>query len=138
MKKEIKIKPEVLSALIRASGYDVKDLAKKTKIPINKINEGLLTLAQLKKVSEVLKRPIAAFFSDDVPALKTIPDYRLNREKKLNPEVFLAQRKLEYLIEKMKELGFKSSSLPSFSQELSANELAKKFRHFLGIDLLKK
>ena len=139
MKKEIKIKPDVLFVLIKASGYDVEDLAKKTKIPISKIKEGLLTLAQLKNVSEVLKRPLAAFFSEEVPALKTIPDYRLNREKKLNPEVFLAQRKLEYLIEKMKELGLKRSSLPISlqSQELSPIELAERFRQYLSIGLLK-
>ncbi len=135
--KELKIKPEVLLTLIKASGYDEENLSKKTKIPLTKIKKGLLTLSQLKNISEVLKRPLAAFFSEEIPALKTIPDYRLNREKKLNPEVFLAQRKLEYLIEKMKELGLKSSSLPSFSQELSAIELAERFRHYLGIDLLK-
>ncbi len=137
MMKELKIKPEVLLTLIKASGYDEDDLSKKTKVPLHKIKDGVVTLAQLKNISEVLKRPLAAFFSEEVPVLKNIPDYRLNREKKLNPEVFLAQRKLEYLIEKMKELGLKKSSLPSFSQELSTIELAERFRQYLSIALLK-
>lgn len=137
MKKEIKIKPEVLLTLIKASGYDEENLFKKTKIPLNKIKEGLITFTQLKNLSKVLKRPLAAFFSDEVPVLRTIPDYRLKRERKLHTEVFLAQRKLEYLIEKMKELGLKKSSLPIFPQELSGIELAERFRQYLGIDLLK-
>ncbi|MEN3045182.1 MAG: hypothetical protein ABDH37_08240, partial [Candidatus Hydrothermales bacterium] len=79
----------------------------------------------------------AAFFSDEVPELKVLPDYRLNRDKKINPEVFLAQRKLEYLIEKLKELGCEDSSIPSFLLTLNPYQLAKQFREYLGIELIK-
>jgi len=137
MIKEIKIRPEVLSTLINTSGYEVEEVTKRTQIPLKRIKEGNLTLSQLKKLAGILKRPLAAFFSDEVPKLKTLPDYRLNRERKINPEVLLAQRKLKYLIKKLKELGVEKTLIPSFSLTLSPAELAEKFRSYLNIGLIK-
>ncbi len=89
IKSEIKIKPEVLIALIELSGFDKEEISKKLKIPIQRIDEGKLTLSQLKSLAKTLKRPIVAFFSDEIPTpqYKYIPDYRLNREREINPKV---------------------------------------------------
>jgi Zn-dependent peptidase ImmA (M78 family) len=138
MYKEIKINPQVLSTLIKTSGYDIEDIYLKLKISTKRIEEGKLTLTQVKKLSEILKRPLIAFFNDEVPIQKVLPDYRLNREKKINPEVLLAQRKLEYLIAKLKDLGNEKSVIPSFPLDESPTELAKEFRNFLGVSLVKK
>ncbi len=136
-KNELKVKPEVLIALIKLSGFDKEEISKRLKIPIQKIEEGKLTLSQLKSLAQTLKRPIVAFFSDGIPEPQYIPDYRLNRERKINPEVLLAQRKLNYLIEKLRELGTTKSKIPKFSSPISAMELAEKFRNYLEIDLIK-
>ncbi len=87
IKSEIKIKPEVLIALIELSGFDKEEISKKLKIPIQRIDEGKLTLSQLKSLAKTLKRPIVAFFSDEIPTPQYIPDYRLNREREINPKV---------------------------------------------------
>ncbi len=75
-KSEIRIKPEVLIALIKLSGFDKEEISKKLKISIQRIDEGRLTLSQLKNLARVLKRPIVAFFSDEIPELPDLPDYR--------------------------------------------------------------
>lgn len=137
MIKEIEIKPEVLSVLIKTSGYEKEEVLQIMRISRDRLERGKLTLSQLKRLAEILKRPLSAFFSAEVPELKVPPDYRLNREKKINPEVFLAQRKLEYLIEKLKELGCEDSSIPSFPLTLKPYRLAKKFREYLGVELIK-
>ncbi len=137
IKGEIKIKPEVLIALIKLSGFDKEEISKKLKIPFQRIDEGKLTFSQLKSLAQTLKRPIVAFFSDEISAPQYIPDYRLDRRRKINPEVLLAQRKLNYLIEKLRELGTTKSNIPEFSSQISAMELAEKFRNHLSIDLIK-
>ena len=137
IKKEIKIKPEVLKALIRLSGFDEKEISEKLKISLQRIDEGKITLGQLKKLAQTLKRPIVAFFSDEIPVLQAIPDYRLNREKRINSEVFLAQRKLTYLIDKLRELKTVKSNIPEFPLTLPPEKLAKEFRNFIEVDLIK-
>lgn len=137
MVREIEIKPEVLSVLINASGYEIEEVSAKLQISAKRIKEGKLTLTQLKKLADILKRPLVAFFSEEVPLPKILPDYRLNREKKINPEVLLAKRRLEYLIAKLKELGSEKTIIPSFPPNVSPTELASRFRNFLEIGLVK-
>jgi len=137
MFKEVQIKSDVLLTLIKTSGYDEEDIAKKLQISYERIKEGRLTYSQLKKLADVLKRPLVAFFSDEIPILKSPPDYRLNRDKKINPDVFLAQRRLDYLIKKLKKVGGIETFIPPFPLEISPIQLARQFRNYLNIDLIK-
>jgi len=137
MVREINLKSEVIKGLIETSGFDKAEIAKKSKISLKSLEEGTLTISQLKRLAEVLKRPIAAFFSDEIPPMPTVQDYRLNRDKRINPEVFFAKRKLIYLLEKLKEIGIEKSSLPTFKQWGSPFQLAEEFRDYLGIEVIK-
>jgi len=137
LKKEIKIKPEVLKELIKLSGYELAEINNKTGISAQRTEEGRITISQLKRLAEILKRPIAAFFSDEITPLPVIPDYRLNRQKRINPEIFLARRKLNYLLEKLKELGVEKTFTPTFKRNLSPYQLAEEFRNYLKLEAIK-
>lgn len=140
--RKIKLSPKVLKALRETSGYAVEEVAKKLKTSKEKVKgveEGKsdLTLIQIKKLADIYKRPLAAFFSDFIPELPKLVDYRINREKRLTPQVYSAERKVQYLSEKIKELSNKRSQIPYFSEQLNADELAKEFRKRLNIKLIK-
>jgi len=137
MSEEINLKPEVIIALIETSGFEKEEVAKKARISLKSLEAGKLTVAQIKRLAQVLKRPVAAFFSDEITPLPATPDYRLNREKRINPEVYLAQRKLIYLREKLKELGAENTVIPSFEPGLSPFQQANAFRDYLKVDVLK-
>lgn len=137
-KNEIRVNPEVLIRLAELSGFNKEEISEKLKIPIENINEGRLSIAKLKKLAETLKHPLAAFFLNEVPEINRIPDYRINRNKKINREVLLAQRRLNYLIERLKQLTNIKSRIPDFSTTISPTDLAKEFRNYLEIELIKK
>lgn len=141
--KEIKLRPEVLKALRETSGYSVEEVAKKLKTSVDKAREveegkAAFTLNQIKKLAEIYKRPIAAFFSSSIPELPKSTDYRINRENRLTPDVYLAQRRAFFLIEKIKELSGKRSQIPAFSDELKAEDLAREFSKTLNVELMKR
>ncbi|MEM3334267.1 MAG: XRE family transcriptional regulator [Thermoplasmata archaeon] len=134
--------PKVLKVLRESSGYTKDEIAEKLKTSVNKITlveegKASFTLIQIKKLAEIYKRPLAAFFSSSIPELPKAPDYRINREKRLTSNVYLAQRRAQYLSEKIKELSGKRTQIPPFSQELKADDLAKEFRKTLNIELIK-
>jgi len=138
--KEIKVLPEVLVALRETSGYSIEEIAKKlntSKEKVSYVEEGRapLTLSQLKKLAAIYRRPLAAFFSSSILELPKMVDYRVNREKRLTPQVYLAQRRTHYLLERIKELSEKRSKIPSFPETLGGDELAKAFRSALNIGL---
>lgn len=139
--KEIKVNKEVLQSLIKLSGYENSEIAQKMNMSLTTFEfiiegKGGFSITQLKKLAQILKRPIAAFFSDAIRPLPVIPDYRINREQRLNPQIFLAQRKALYLIEKLKEISEERSQIPLLSGHQS-EQLAKEFRRYLDIDLKK-
>ncbi len=139
---EIKLQPEILKKLREASGYQIEEVAKKLKTSKDKIEsveagKGHFTLTQIKKLAEIYKRPLAAFFSDSIVELPKITDFRINRDKRIPPSVYLAERRLQYLLDKTKELSGKKSKIPSFPVELRPVELAKVFREILNIDIVK-
>jgi len=141
-KREIKLYPEVLKTFRETSGYTIAEIAKKLKTSENKIisveeGKSLFTLNQIKKLAEIYKRPLAAFFSDSIPELPELVDYRINREKRLTPDVYLAKRRAKYLSEKIKEISGKKNQIPSFSKGLTAEELAKEFKIKLKIEIVK-
>ena len=141
-KKEIKLHPEVFKAIREASGYSPEEIAKKLKTSTDKVvsvEEGQtsFTITQIKKLAEIYKRPLVAFFSSSIPELPESPDYRINRERRLTPNVYLAKRRAYYLVEKIEELSSIRSQIPSFSETLKADELAREFRKSLNVKLIK-
>jgi len=138
----IQIRPLVLKSLRESSGYSVDAIARKIQTTPEKIEEvetgkSAFTIIQIKKLADIYHRPLAAFFTDEPSKLPTIPDYRINREKKLTPEVYLAERRAYYLASKIAELSEKRSKIPTFPETLKADELANKFREYLGLSLIK-
>lgn len=140
--KEIKLSSGVLKALRETSGYSIEEIAKKLRTTTKRVlsvEEGKsgFTLNQIKNLADIYKRPLVAFFSDSIPELPKLVDYRINREKRLTPQVYFAERKVHYLSKKIKELSEKRSQIPSFSEELNADELAKEFKKHSNIELIK-
>ena len=140
--KEIELSPEVLKILRETSGYSVEEIVKKLKTSEEKVKaveegKSVFSLIQIKKLADIYKRPLAAFFSDTISDIPQVPDYRINREKKLTPQVYLAKRRVFYLINKIKKLSEKRTQISSFSEKLNADELAKEFKKNLNIELIK-
>ncbi|RJQ55482.1 MAG: ImmA/IrrE family metallo-endopeptidase [Nitrospiraceae bacterium] len=139
---EIKVNPDVLKTLRESSGYTVEEIAKKIKTTANKVYEAekgmaSFTLTQIKKLADIYQRSLAAFFTDTLPAMPTLTDYRVNREKRLTPEVYIAERRAYYIANKLAELTDKRSQIPDFPDTLKSDELAQEFRKHLKVDLLK-
>ncbi|MEA3475287.1 MAG: XRE family transcriptional regulator [Candidatus Cloacimonadota bacterium] len=139
---EIKLNPEVLKALRDTSGYTIDEVAKKintTTEKIEKTEKGTdsFTLIQIKKLANIYQRPLAAFFTDTLPKMPVLSDYRINREKRLTPQVYIAERRAYYLANKLAELTYKKSQIPTFPETLKPDDLASEFRNYLKIEVLK-
>lgn len=144
MKKspKIKVNRDVLITLRESSGYTVEEIAKKIKTTVAKVKEveegpASFTLTQIKKLADVYQRSLVSFFTDTLPAMPALPDYRINRGKKLTPQVYIAERRAHYIANKLAELTDKRSQLPDFPETLKPDELAQEFRKLLKDDLLK-
>jgi len=70
--RKIELKPKVIKSLIETSGFEKEEIAQKTKISLKSLEEGKITIPQIKKLARVLKRPLVAFFSDEIPPLMEI------------------------------------------------------------------
>ncbi|MBI3502006.1 MAG: ImmA/IrrE family metallo-endopeptidase [Bacteroidetes bacterium] len=91
--------------------------------------------SELIRLADVYKRPLIAFYEADISKVPEMPhDYRLNRDKKLSSEVFLAKRKALYLAEELKEITGRTTTLPELDTSVSALELANTVRKLLETD----
>ena len=139
---EIEIPFQNLRALREISGYTVAEVAKKlgtTEDKIKSVEEGKgkLTLTQIKKLAEIYRCPLAAFFSDRIPPLPHLTDFRINRDKRLTPQVYLAKRRAYYLLSEIERITDKTSIIPQFPDDTKPERLAIEFRRHLGIKLIK-
>lgn len=139
---EIKVNPNVLKTLRESSGYTVEEIAKKIKTSATKVQEAekgiaLFTLTQIKKLADIYQRSLAAFFTDTLPAMPALTDFRINREKRLTPQVYIAERRAYYIANKLADLTDKRSQIPDFPETLKPDELAREFRKYLKVNLLK-
>lgn len=138
----IKINHNVLKTLRESSGYTVEEIAKKIKTTPAKVQEtekgiASFTLTQIKKLADIYHRSLAAFFTDTLPAIPALTDFRINREKRLTPQVYIAERRAYYIANKLTELTDKRSHIPDFPETLRPDELALEFREYLKVNLLK-
>lgn len=139
---EIEIPFQNLKTLREISGYTVAEVAKKlgtTEDKIRSAEEGKskLTLAQIKKLAEIYKCPLAAFFSDRISPLPPLTDFRINRDRRLTPQVYLAKRRAYYLVSEIERITDKTSIIPQFPDNIKPERLAIEFRKHLGIELIK-
>lgn len=139
---KIQIEPKILRSLRESSGYSIEDIAKKIKMAPHELEKAEstqlpLTLMQIKKLADIYHRPLASFFTDKPPRIPVVPDHRINRDKRLTPEVFLAERRAYYLVSKILEISDKRSKIPNYPESLNAIELSREFRNYLNIELIK-
>lgn len=145
MIKEICVSSKVIEYLVKSSGYTEDEIARKMVLdPILIRNfvegKGNFTITQIRKLAEILKRPLVSFFIDekDIPPEVPMPtDYRINRDERLSPNILLAKRRSYYLISNLKELTEKKSYIPEFEKRIPAAKLANEFRYFLKIEIEK-
>lgn len=138
------IQPEVLVFMRKLSGMSEEEIAKKLHISKSKylnIENGdeEISESELIHLADIYKRPLIAFYETDISTVPEMPhDYRLNRDKKLSSEVFLAKRKALYLAEELKEITGRITTLPEINTNVSAPELANRVRALLEIDFIKE
>ena len=134
------INPEILLFMRKSSGMSEDEIAKTLKLSKSKylnIEKGDEKISQnhLINLADIYKRPLIAFYSVDTTQTTELPhDYRLNRDKKISPEVFLAKRKALYLTEELRAISGRKTILPQINTNISAIELANKVRTLLEID----
>jgi Zn-dependent peptidase ImmA (M78 family) len=116
------------------------EIAKKLKLSKSKylsIENGEEKISQnhLIDLADIYKRPLIAFYSVDTTQTTELPhDYRLNRDRKISSEVFLAKRKALYLAEELKTITGRKTMLPEIKTNISPIDLANKLRTLLEID----
>lgn len=135
-----KINPKILRFMRESAGMSEDDIAKKLKLSKSKylkIESGELPISQseLVRLADIYKRPLIAFFSVDTTQNTEFPhDYRLNRDKKISSEVFLAKRKALYLAEELRSITGRKTELPNINANISSIELANSVRKLLEVD----
>ena len=136
---KVDIVPNVVKTLRENTGYTIEEIAKALNVKVEKVinvenGKDSLTLNQVKKLASIMKVPLAAFFSSEIPHIPSLPDYRINREKRIDPSVYMAIRKAKYFANMIHEISGRETIIPHISKEKSPRELAMWFRKFLGVD----
>jgi Zn-dependent peptidase ImmA (M78 family)/DNA-binding XRE family transcriptional regulator len=135
--EKIQVSGGILRDLRTRSGYSVDEVASKigtTPERLQQIESGSssTTIPLIEKLADIYHRPLAAFFVEQLPNEPHVADFRINRGKKLSPDVFLAERRARYLSEKVAEISGKRSEIPLFGKDIHAEMLASSFRKYLG------
>ncbi|MGC1119728.1 MAG: XRE family transcriptional regulator [Candidatus Methanofastidiosia archaeon] len=110
---KVEVNPIVLKWLRESSGWKFEEVSKRLKTNIETVREFETgkkkpTLRQLKELSRIYKRPLAAFLLSEPEKEKPLPeDYRMlpNREGIFDKKTILALRKARSLQEISKELS---------------------------------
>src|SRR6516164_8722562 len=99
---EALVKPELLVWARKAAGLDVENAARKTQVKPQRLEEwenggSRPTIAQVRKLADIYKRPLAVFFLEEPPAEEgDLPDFRRFDPAgvlPITPELRLAIRK---------------------------------------------
>jgi Zn-dependent peptidase ImmA (M78 family) len=134
--KKIKINPKVLAWLIENDGRDINTIANAIKNEnlqkwLN--NDDAPTLKYLKKLSIVLKRPLAAFLIPEPPKEQKITDFRLTSDPKIPRETLLNKREVlrlqlisKELMENLNEI--QEPQVEKVDRKVNLDELAERIR----------
>lgn len=148
-RNEAIINPEILLWARKSAGFRVEEAAKKAQLKSDKLiacehGEQRLTIPQLRKLSNVYKRPLAFFYLAKAPESEidsNINDFRRFHnefDQDFSPELILEIRKAKYRREAALEMfGELDIEMPIFnfraSLDVNPHELAKKIRELLKI-----
>lgn len=138
---EVSIEPRVLKWLIESSGWTKEEIAKRLRTSTSNIVEIELgrkkpSLRQLKELSKIFKRPLAAFLLSKPKHEKAKPkDYRMIPDKigKFDKKTILVMRKARRLQELTRELSGNinqeaKSKLEKINISGNPEKIAGKFR----------
>lgn len=138
-----KINPEILIFMRNSAGMTEEEIAKKLKLSKTKYlnlerGEDRFSQSDLIRLADIYKRPLIAFQAVDTSQKIELPhDYRLNRDKKISSEVYLAKRKALYLAEELRQITGKQTSLPDVNTNVLAPQLAINILSLLQVDFEK-
>jgi Zn-dependent peptidase ImmA (M78 family)/DNA-binding XRE family transcriptional regulator len=149
---EVKVNPDVLIWVRESIGYSCEDIAKKLNVKTNDIvnwEKGISnpTIAQLEKLANACKRPLAVFLLEKPPDVPVYPpSFRIFAEKsfkRFSPETMLvfreSQRIKKLLGELYKSLNYKSTFKKIHLNSLNnPEEVARKIRDFFDIPIEKQ
>jgi Zn-dependent peptidase ImmA (M78 family)/transcriptional regulator with XRE-family HTH domain len=144
----VQVNPKVLRWAQEASGLSLAAAAKKASVKGTGLEawEGgkeSPSFSQLKKLSQVYKRPTAVFFVDDVPQSEKPPqDFRViheSEEAQLSPKALLELRKArQRRLIALDVAGSLGEAVPEFTMRATTNDssdkLADQIRSNLGVD----
>lgn len=139
-KIELDISASLLKQLREKTGYTENQAAKKLEIALEdfiKMESGQLPVSihVIKKLSEIYKYPLITFFEEKAPDYPhQLKDYRINRDKRLTPEVYKAERRAYYLVSELREISDERSRIPEFPNNIEATELAGAFKQKIGLE----
>ncbi len=139
-KAELDISPNLLKQLREKTGYTEKQVAKRLEIDPEafiEMESGKLpvSISTIKKLSEIYKYPLITFFEEKAPDYPhQLKDYRINRDKRLTPEVYKAERRAYYLVSELREISDERSRIPEFPNNIGATELASAFKQRIELE----
>ena len=142
----VEVKPEIFKWLRESSVWTQEEIAKRIKTSTQNIQNIEMgnkkpTIRQLKELSNVFKRPVAAFFLDELIPEKPKPkDYRMlpNKMNKFDKKTIYVLRKARRLQALCKELSHNidyDTNVKIKKVKLSDNpkEIAQKYRSLLEL-----
>jgi len=138
--KNAVIAPALLRKLRENTGYSEQQASRKLDISIEELIkiekcEKLITISQIRKFSDIYQYPLVTFFEEKAPEYPhKLKDYRINRNKMINPEVRKAERRAYYLINALQEISEEKSKIPEFSSDYTATQLAQAFKERIQLD----
>lgn len=110
----IKVEPAILKYARRQSGFEISEVAQKTKIRAEFLmslenTKAEIPLAKLQKLAELYKRPLAYFLLEQIPKDVVLPkDFRIVYSSETTgfaPPVMLAIRKARYIQSVIQEIA---------------------------------
>lgn len=141
------VEPTMLVWARRTSGYTIEEVARKARVDVERIlswenGDTRPTIDQLRKLAQIFKRPLAAFYLPEPPKDFTIPhDFRRLPEPekdRISPRLLFEIRQAEYRRDVALQLYFDlGEDPPQF--EISANldktpeQLARELRAYLNV-----
>ncbi len=146
---EALVRPELIAWARRSIGFEPGEVAKKVGVPLERIlewecGESRPSVAQLRKLSEVCKRPMAVFFLPTPPKtfdamrdFRRLPDEgELPSCPELKVEIFRSLQRREIAVELLEDLGELPPPFPiQLPAAISIDEAARAIRRNLGISL---
>ena len=141
------VKPSLLIWARKKSGIHIDELARRLDISVEKYQgwesgEEALTVAKLRKLAEIYKRPLAVFYLPEPPTtFDTLKDFRLlpNADfleitPQLRVEIERIQYRREVAMELDAKLGVQRPDFPQIPHTLSRpDEFARKVRDLIGV-----